>query len=115
MVKWKKYKQALKFFNKAILQDPKYYSAYCHRGFAYSGIKNFTRALKDYDVAIALDSNKPQAYFYRAEVYLKLTLKNIEEKKFKNAAQCYHDMQQDLIMAKKLSNSALSELNQSQG
>jgi len=46
---------------------------------------------------------------------LKLTLKNIEEKNFKNASHSYYEMQQDLVTAKKLSNSALSELNQSQG
>ncbi len=114
-VKWKKYHKALKFFNMAILCDPKYYSAYCHRGFAYSGIKNFSRSLKDYDVAIALEPEKPQAYFYRAEVYLKLTLKYMEEKNFKKASLSYQEMQQDLLTAKRLAKSALSELNQSQG
>lgn len=99
-VKWKYFSQALQCFDAAILSNPKYYSAYCHRGYVYSKLEQFNRAQQDYDVAILLDSKKPQAYFYRAETWLHLSLKSMEQQDFTSASQHYHNMQQDLEIAR---------------
>lgn len=106
LVKCQCFTSALKCFDLAILSNPKYYSAYCHRGYVYGKLENFSRAQQDYDIAILLDSKKPQAYFYRAETWLRLALKSIEQQDFIVASQHYRCMQKDLEIARRFAGNA---------
>ena len=62
-------KKVIKYLSEAIRLDPNYASAYNNRGNAYGDLKQFDRAIADYDQAIRLDPNVADAYNNRGYAY----------------------------------------------
>jgi tetratricopeptide (TPR) repeat protein len=62
-------RQALKYLNTAIKQNPEQSEAYNNRGNAYRNLKNNRKAMQDYARAIKLDPKFYQAYNNRGNVY----------------------------------------------
>lgn len=61
--KQKKYEQAIKDCDQAILLNPKLAAAYEQRGFAYDRISDYEKSVPDFDKAIQLDPTLRAAYF----------------------------------------------------
>ena len=90
-------KYAIADFTKAIALNDKNFMLYSNRGSAYSNIDDFTNALKDYKMALNLDSSKVENY---GNVLRMLWVKNrfkeayaFSEKiiaKFPNNGYAYH-------------------------
>ncbi len=68
----------LGLFDKAInaanqaLEIDTYYSPLCHRGYAYFKKGFFEKAISDIKGSLELDSENPLAWFYLAQIYLKV-------------------------------------------
>lgn len=62
--------QAIIFFSSKIKKDPKDAMAYAKRGKAYSGNKEYDKALKDYEEAVKLDPKQTDAFVGLAVIYL---------------------------------------------
>lgn len=56
-VNQKKFKEGITLYSKAIKQNPKVQLTYYNRGIAYSEIKDYTKALADFDKVLQLKSN----------------------------------------------------------
>ena len=78
----KKYKKAIKNYDKAIEINPQNAGAYYNRAGAKNELKKYKEAIQDYDRAIELDPKNVAAYYNRAGA------KN-ELKKYKEAIQDY--------------------------
>jgi len=65
-------KKAVEYLTQAIRLDPKFARAYTLRGCAYDHIKQFDRAIADYDQAIRLDPNDATAYIHRGIIYAEI-------------------------------------------
>lgn len=63
---------AIELFSKAILLDTMYADAYNNRGSVYSTLKNYEKALIDFNKAIAIQSNDPLYYYNRAITKIKM-------------------------------------------
>jgi tetratricopeptide (TPR) repeat protein len=61
LVYLKKFKQGLEFFTKAIKLDPKYIEAYFNRGYCYELAGDFAKARIDYEKALKITPNYPNA------------------------------------------------------
>ena len=61
---------AIRQFTSALQKNPKDASAYAKRGKAYSGNKDYDKAMADYGKAIALDPKSADAYVGQAVIYL---------------------------------------------
>jgi tetratricopeptide (TPR) repeat protein len=61
---------AIKHFTDLIQKNPKETVNYARRGKAYSGNKDYEKAIKDYDQAILLDPKLAESYVGRAVVRL---------------------------------------------
>ena len=57
---------------KAIRLDPQYAKAYNNRGLGYAELKQYERAIGDYDEAIRLDPKEARAYNNRGLGYAEL-------------------------------------------
>jgi tetratricopeptide (TPR) repeat protein len=64
------YKNAIRSFSNA-LKIKNEYNAYINRGTTYGILKNYVKALEDFDEAIKLDNSNPAGYAHRSWVYLK--------------------------------------------
>ena len=71
------YDEAIRYCNKAINLDEKYYQAYSTRGFAYGKLNNFDFAFRDVNFAI---QNQPDSLAFRARAYVYLL-----KEEYKNA------------------------------
>jgi tetratricopeptide (TPR) repeat protein len=60
LVEQKQFKEGIALYSKAIKQNPKVQLAYYNRGIAYSEIKEYTKALIDFDKILQLKSNGVQ-------------------------------------------------------
>jgi tetratricopeptide (TPR) repeat protein len=65
-------RKAIKYLSEAIHLDPNLSVAYNNRGNAYGNLKQFDRAIADYDHAIRLDPNYALAYYCRGNAYYDL-------------------------------------------
>ena len=61
---------SIRNFTAMIKKNPKDANAYAKRGKAYSGNKDYAKAMADYDKAVQLDPKIADAYVGRAVVYL---------------------------------------------
>jgi tetratricopeptide (TPR) repeat protein len=52
---------AIRYFDMAILLNPKYHQALNNRGGAYLMLRQYARAIDDFNQAIKIDSNEPLA------------------------------------------------------
>lgn len=59
------YEKAESYFNKIIEIDNNYAQAYYFRGYCYTKMKKYQRALTDLDKSIKLDASDSRVYFYR--------------------------------------------------
>jgi tetratricopeptide (TPR) repeat protein len=57
LVNQKKFEEGIALYSKAIKQKPKVQLAYYNRGIAYSEIKEYTKAIADFDKVLQLKSN----------------------------------------------------------
>ena len=62
-------KKPIRLLNEAIELDPTYAFGYLNRGAIHENIKQYARAIQDYDKAIELDPNYAEAYEYRGVSY----------------------------------------------
>ena len=62
-------RQAVSFFNQAILFEPKTPTPYFYRGIAYHRLRQLGKAVKDFDRAIELDACHAVAYEHRGDVW----------------------------------------------
>ena len=60
---------SVKHFTGVIQKEPKNATAHARRGKAYSGLKDYDKAMADYDKAIQLDPKLAEAYVGRAVVH----------------------------------------------
>lgn len=58
--------EAVAFFTGAIKADPSHYAAYVERGVAYYALAEFEKAIRDYDMALSMDTADPGLYMNRA-------------------------------------------------
>ncbi len=65
------YKQAIKYFSKAIEYNPNDASLYNNRGLAYYNLEQYNKAIADYTKAIEIKPNFADAYYNRGLAYLK--------------------------------------------
>ncbi len=65
----KQYKEAVGFLNSALKIDSRYAKAYIELGNAYLNQGNGSEALKNFDKALELQKNNPEALMYKAETY----------------------------------------------
>ena len=61
---------SVKHFTGEIAKNPKNAMAYAQRGKAYSGLKDYDKALADENMAISLDPKLAESYIRRAVIYL---------------------------------------------
>jgi len=61
LVELKMYKEAIKYFNKAIQCAPDYYEAYYNRGYCYELLGDILNARNDYKKALEIKNNYPMA------------------------------------------------------
>jgi tetratricopeptide (TPR) repeat protein len=61
--------EALKYYDKAIKLNPRFYAAYSNRGNAYGSIGNYKRAIGDFDRAIEINPTFADAYNNRGGAY----------------------------------------------
>lgn len=61
---------SIKHFTELIQKNPKEAMNYAKRGKAYSGNKDYEKAMEDFQTAISLDSKLSEPYVGRAVVYL---------------------------------------------
>jgi tetratricopeptide (TPR) repeat protein len=74
---------AMKYYNKAIGQDPVYYDAYLNRGLLFeSQFKNLDKALEDLQRSIDIKPNNKLSYLYEGKIYN-------EENQFTKAKELY--------------------------
>ncbi len=66
LVKSKKYKEAIPFYEKAIAKNPEYSKAYYNRGIAYLNTKNYHNAIVDFKKTIEMEPKNTSAYYYVA-------------------------------------------------
>ena len=66
------YGKALKDFQKSVKLDPKNFKSFNGLGYAYRKTGDYAKALENYDQALTLSPNFPDALEYRAEAYLNL-------------------------------------------
>ena len=68
---WKKkeYVKAIKYYDKAIAQNPRQAVSYANRGVTYSALGMCDSALEDYNKAIELDPNSSSAYGNRGNLH----------------------------------------------
>jgi tetratricopeptide (TPR) repeat protein len=59
---------AIRFFDLAILLDPKYHQALNNRGDAYLTLRQYARAFDDFDQAVQINPNEPLYFKNRANV-----------------------------------------------
>jgi tetratricopeptide (TPR) repeat protein len=59
---------AIRFFDLAILQNPKYHQALNNRGDAYLILRQYARAIDDFNQAVQIDPNEPLYFKNRANV-----------------------------------------------
>lgn len=64
--------KALKYWNKAIHENPKSPEAYNNRGLAYYNLNRHQQAVKDYSQAIRLNPEDPIAYNNRGNAYYEM-------------------------------------------
>ena len=64
--------KSIEYLNEAIRLKPDYADAYKNRGGAYANLKEYRRAIQDYDTAIRLKLDYAKAYYNRGNVYTKL-------------------------------------------
>ncbi|MHA1401161.1 MAG: tetratricopeptide repeat protein [Candidatus Heimdallarchaeaceae archaeon] len=83
----KKYVQAIKMFDKAILLKPKFVRAYNCRGRCYKFLEKQDLAIKDFSKAIDIDSDFSEAYRNRANCYLYLKKFDLMMDDFNRAVQ----------------------------
>ena len=57
LAKQKKYKEAIKFYTKAINQNNKLQLAYYDRGFSFTGLKDYPNALNDFNKVLSLQTH----------------------------------------------------------
>ncbi len=68
-LKFDKY-NAMKYYNKAIAQDPNYYDAYLNRGLLFeSQFKNAAKAHQDFERSIEIKPNNRLSYLYEGELF----------------------------------------------
>lgn len=60
---------AVSFLQKAIQEDPTFAEAYNNRGNAYRGMREYAKAMQDYNKAISLAPNLEQTYNNRGNIY----------------------------------------------
>jgi len=75
---------AVSDFTEAIRLDPKYYSCYVWRAFAYLGKKDIDQAMQDCNTAISINPDHPAGYYMLAHCYL-------YKKDFDNAWKYLHE------------------------
>jgi tetratricopeptide (TPR) repeat protein len=61
--------QAVALLQKAIQEDPGFAEAYNNRGNAYRDMKDYARAMQDYNKALSLDPELEQTYNNRGNIY----------------------------------------------
>jgi tetratricopeptide (TPR) repeat protein len=59
---------AIRFFDLAILRNPKYHQALNNRGDAYLILRQYGRAIDDFNQAVQIDPNEPLYFKNRANV-----------------------------------------------
>ena len=59
--------------------NPNYVEAYCNRGIAYSDLKEYERAIQDFDKTVELNPNYAKAYFNRGIVCIESKVKKYEQ------------------------------------
>ena len=64
--------ELLSYFNNAIQLDPQYARAFGNRGLVYLEMKQFDKALRDFNQSIRLDGTNPKGYVYRGDTYKKI-------------------------------------------
>jgi|GEM_PF-923859 len=64
-----KYAEGVSLCEKAIRANPKDYRAYKYRGFGYSELKEYSKAISDYTKAIELNKDDETIYSDRAKIY----------------------------------------------
>ncbi len=64
-----KYREAIKFFTKAINIDPQLHYSYFSRGVAYYKLKEYRLALKDFNQGIKINPKHANSYFGRSVIY----------------------------------------------
>ncbi len=67
-----KYGEASKLYAQVVSSDPKNMNAYLRRGFCFSILKQYEKAVADFTVVIDLHPNHPFAYISRGSAYNKL-------------------------------------------
>jgi tetratricopeptide (TPR) repeat protein len=61
--------KAVSFLQRAIQEDPAFAEAYNNRGNAYRGMREYAKAMHDYNKAISLAPNLEQTYNNRGNIY----------------------------------------------
>ena len=52
-----------------IIKIPRYVDAYLYRGKLFLKVKQFERAIRDFDVALRINPHKMMAYIYKGDCY----------------------------------------------
>lgn len=81
----RKYPKSLKFLNKAIEADPRNYSNYLYRAFAYYRLKSYKQAIYNVDTALRLNDSHPFIYYIGTKAALKMKKNKLAEKYLTNA------------------------------
>jgi tetratricopeptide (TPR) repeat protein len=81
--KFKKPNQAVNLLGKVIKQNPDFAPAYNNRGNAYRDLRQYAKAIQDYNRAISLDPKFAKAYNNRGNVYF-------DQKNFQMAIRNYN-------------------------
>ncbi len=77
---YKKFKEGLKYFNKAIKIKDNHAGLYCNKGNALFELNKFKEAIKNYDIAISLNPRLIDAYYNKGNSLQKL--QNFKESVF---------------------------------
>ena len=70
LLKARKYRDAISFYNKALDADPKRAGAYHDRGNAYWRLRDFPSALRDYNESLVIRPNFPNTLLERATLFV---------------------------------------------
>lgn len=81
------FKEAIAYFDKAIVQNDNVYYAYLNRGLAYLYIDEISKCKYDLDTAYALDSTKVNAYVYYGKYYAERRLYAMALKHYNKALE----------------------------
>ncbi|GMU97064.1 MAG: hypothetical protein AMXMBFR50_25790 [Ignavibacterium album] len=66
----KNYEKATQFINKAIIINPKYVEGYLELGKVYLNRGNGSEAIKNFEMALKIDEDNPEAITLKAKVYI---------------------------------------------